>query len=381
MPGGYPANYWSFGRNLVNGVPVAVAAGALPPHCTLAAAALKQCVIDSATVYNPWTDPKSDPFSNGPTTQVGVQASGGTDRLRFFVSGDHTGETGPYRMPSYEVNRISGIRNGATPAGQEIRPNQLHQTSLRANFSFELAPTATLELASGYQDRDLWTPFDGTFFAGLSNQLFSAPGYLTPTNGTAREFVGDIFGVQQRTTLERFNGTATFNWNPIAALQFTAQGGVDNSNANNSEMQLPGQGTLNGSAWGPTASQGILWNRHQPHELAAVHCDDSRTGHAPSHQLADVDHDDRRPVFQERDLHALRRRLWPRHRRDDADRRSTAPRHDDDDGERDRRRVSRRQQLNYRDKLFGTISARIDENSAFGKRQKTRCIRARTSHM
>src|SRR6476646_10563146 len=87
MPGSYPANYWSFGRNLVNGVPVAVAPGALPPHCTLAAAAQKQCIIDSATVYNPWTDPKSDPFGNGPAMQAGVQASGGTDRLRFFVSG------------------------------------------------------------------------------------------------------------------------------------------------------------------------------------------------------------------------------------------------------------------------------------------------------
>src|SRR6185436_5219337 len=92
MPGGYPANYWSFGRNLVNGVPVAVAPGALPPHCTLAAAAQKQCIIDSATVYNPWTDPRSDPFVNGPTRQVGLQASGGNDRLRFFVSADRASE-------------------------------------------------------------------------------------------------------------------------------------------------------------------------------------------------------------------------------------------------------------------------------------------------
>ena len=231
MPGGYPANYWSFGRNLVNGVPVAVAAGATPPHCTITAAALKQCVIDSATTYNPWTNSKSDPFQNGPTNQIGLQASGGTDRLRFFVSGDHTGEYGPYKMPAYEINRITTLRGGAGPATQEIHPNQLYQNSLRANFTFALASNATLDIASGYQDRDLWTPFDGTFFAGLSNQLFSAPGYLTPTNGTAREFVGDIFGVQQRTSLERFNGTATFNWTPWEAIQVTAQGGVDNGNA------------------------------------------------------------------------------------------------------------------------------------------------------
>ena len=369
MPGGYPANYWSFGRNLVNGVPVAVAAGALPPHCTLAASAQKQCVIDSATVYNPWTDPRSDPFSNGPTTQAGVQASGGTDRLRFFISGDHTGEMGPYRMPSYEVGRIAALRNGANPAGQEVRPNQLHQTSLRGNFTFALTPNATLDLASGYQDRDLWTPFDGTFFAGLSNQLFSAPGYLTPTNGTAREFVGDIFGVQQRTTLERFNGTATFNWNPIAAIQFTAQGGVDNGNANNSEEQLPGQGTINGSAWGPTASQGysgVDINRTNSLQYTATirgqgtrHLTNALTsittlgGQYFKSGIYTLFGEGYGLGIGATTPTAAQQRLATTTTTENATAGGFA-----------------QEQLNYRDKLFGTVSARIDENSAFGKRQK-----------
>lgn len=369
MPGGYPANYWSFGRNLVNGVPVAVAAGAIPPHCTITAAAQSQCVIDSATVYNPWTDPRTDPFRNGPTSQVGLQATGGSDKLRFFISADHTGETGPYQMPDFEVNRITALRSGASPSGSEIHPNQLHQTSLRGNFTFALAPNATLELTSGYQDRDLWTPFDGTFFAGLSNQLFSAPGYLTPTNGTAREYVGDIFGVQQRTTLERFNGSASFNWTPMAGIQLTAQGGVDNANANNSEMQLPGQGTVNGSAWGPTASQGysgIDINRTNSLQYTAtVRAQGTRNLTNSLTSVTTIG-----GQFFKSGIYTLfgegyglgigattptaaQQRLATTTTTENATAGAFA-----------------QQQMNYKDKLYGTVSARMDENSAFGKRQK-----------
>ncbi|MEO7085165.1 MAG: SusC/RagA family TonB-linked outer membrane protein [Gemmatimonadaceae bacterium] len=369
MPGDYPANYWSFGRNLVNGVPVPVAAGAIPPHCTLSASAQKQCIIDSATTYNPWTDPRSDPFRNGPTGQVGVQATGGSDQLRFFVSGDHSGDVGPYHMPNYEIDRISALRFGAQPAGAEIRPNQLHQTSLRGNFTFALAPSATLNLSTGYQDRDLWTPFDGTFFAGLSNQLFSAPGYLTSTNGTAREYVGDIFGVTQRTTLERFNGSASFNWTPLQGIQLTAEGGVDNSNANNTEQQLPGQGTVNGSAWGPTASQGYsgidIYRTNSLQYTATVrgqgtrHLTNSLTsittlgGQFFKSGIYTLFGEGYGLGVGSTTPTAAQQRLATTTTTENATAGGFV-----------------QQQLNYKDKLYATASARVDENSAFGKKQK-----------
>lgn len=370
MPGGYPANYWSFGRNInaTTGLPIPVAAGATPPHCTITAEKLNQCIIDSATTYNPWTAAKSDPFSNGPTNQVGVQATGGNDKLRFFVSADHTQETGPYKMPAFEVNRITTLRNGVSPVGNEIRPNQLKQISVRGNFTFALAPSATLDIQTGYSDRDLYTPFDGTFFAGLSNQLFSAPGYLTPTNGTAREFVGDIFGVQQRTSLERFNGTATLNWTPINWFQVTAQGGVDNGNANNSEFQFPGQGTLNGSAWGPTASQGysgIDINRTNSLQYTAT----IRGQATRNLTQALTSQTTLGGQFFKSGIYTLfgegyglgvgattptaaQQRLATTTTTENA----TAG-------------AFVQEQLNYKDKLYGTVSARVDENSAFGKNQ------------
>ena len=245
-PGGFPTNYRSWGRarNTVTGV-----ISATPIQCTITNAALGSCVVDSLTSFNPWTADETHPFANGPMAKAGVQVTGGTDAVKYFISVDQDREQGPYQMPQYEIDRITAIRL-APPREEQINPNRLRQTSMRGSFTFPLGSTATLDFSTGYTDRDLFTPFDGTFFAGLSNQLFSAPGFKTSTNGTSREYVGDIFSVQQRTTLERFTTSGAFNWTPQSWLQLTAEGGVDNANAHNMEYQYPGEGLLNGG-WGP----------------------------------------------------------------------------------------------------------------------------------
>lgn len=254
MPTGkYPANYWSWGRNIGAGGVLGTSA----IHCTVANAAAGACKIDSLSSYNPWTNPLSKPYGNGPRGEGGVQVSGGNDVVKYFMSVDREDETGPYKMPQPEIDRLTTARAGVSPRQEQIRPNRLKNTSLRGSFNFPIGRNANLDISTSYADRDLLTPFDGTFFAGLANQLFSAPGYKTATNGTAREYVGDIYSVTQRLTLERFTGSGAFNWSPITWLQLTAEGGVDNGNSNNYQIQLPGEGTVNGSAWGPTSSQGF----------------------------------------------------------------------------------------------------------------------------
>jgi TonB-linked SusC/RagA family outer membrane protein len=253
LPDKYPANYRSWGRN--RNVTTGVVSPA-PVQCKLAQSAAGSCVIDSLTSWNPWTSSFTNPYGNGPSNSGGVQVSGGTEAVKYFLSVDRQNETGPYQMPDYEINRITTLR-GQAPREEQIHPNRLRNTSVRGSFSFPIASNANFDISTGYTDRDLWTPFDGTFFAGLSNQLFTAPGFQNATNGTAREFVGDIYSVQQRLQLERFFGSTAFNWTPISWLLLTAEGGVDNANSNNSQYQYPGEGTNKASAWGPDISQGF----------------------------------------------------------------------------------------------------------------------------
>jgi TonB-linked SusC/RagA family outer membrane protein len=251
IPASYPANYKSWGRNIVAGVPTPAVV-----QCTLSNSSLGKCQIDSLTSYNPWSAAQTDPFQNGMSGTVGLQVSGGSDALKYFVSADRVGDSGPYKMPDFEIARITAAR-GSAPRPEQINPNHLRAVSLRGSFNFQIAPNATMDFTTSYQDRDLFTPFDGTFFAGLSNQLLSAPGFKTVTNGTAREFVGDIFSVQSRLTNERFTGNGSINWFPKTWLLLTAEGGMDNANANNSNYQYPGEGTNQAAAWGPSAAQGF----------------------------------------------------------------------------------------------------------------------------
>ncbi len=251
QPSNFEANWRGWGHNLNSaGVPTG---GNV--QCKLVASALHQCVQDSVTAFNPYLAPQAKPYHTQPRYFEGLQVSGGSDLLRYFLSLTQENETGPYEMPGFEIGRLTTER-GVAPRGEQIHPNQLKQTSARGNFSLNLAKNATLDVSTGYSDRTLYTPFDGGFFAGMTFQYMTAPGFKTATNGTQREFVGDIFSIEQKTTDARFTGSAALNWTPMEWLQLRAVTGIDQTNQYNYRQQLNAEGTRVGVAWGPVAQEG-----------------------------------------------------------------------------------------------------------------------------
>ncbi|MDQ3950034.1 MAG: SusC/RagA family TonB-linked outer membrane protein [Gemmatimonadota bacterium] len=255
-PGGHTPNYWSWGRNLdANGNPIPNPATQPDRPCRMFNFAANRCVVDSLTTYNPWTAPETDPFRTAPRAMAGLQVTGGSERLRYFLSAEHERETGPYHMPGFEVNRITQAR-GKAPRAREVDPNQLYMNSLRGNFTVGIRPDLTLDVSTGYLRRTLWTPFEGSFFAGMSFQYYTGPGYKNAQNGLQREFVGDVFGVQNYLRDDRFLGTTSLNWQPRTWLSTRAVVGIDQNNSFGYRQQLRGEGTAVGVAWGPTAQEG-----------------------------------------------------------------------------------------------------------------------------
>ena len=362
--GKYPANYWSWGHNLVGGVPTGN-----PIQCKISAKALGQCVIDSLTTYNPWKASQSDPYAPGPRWETGLQVSGGNDIVKYFVSAAYEDETGPYKMPQFEIDRITAQR-GVAPREEQIRPNSLKNRSVRGSFQFPIGKNANLDVSTAYADRDLYTPFDGTFFAGLANQLFSAPGYKTATNGTAREYVGDIYSVNQRLQLMRFTGSSAFNWVPLPWLTLTAEGGVDNGNSYNYQIQLVNEGTRNGSAWGPTAGQSFSGkdiNRSNSLQYTAT------LRGAANHKLTDAINSQTTVGGQW--FKAATYRTFAEGyglalgaSTPNAAQQRLASEFTD---ENKTYGGFLSEQLSYMDRLFVTLSARTDANSAFGRKVKT----------
>jgi TonB-linked SusC/RagA family outer membrane protein len=270
QPNDFEPNWRSWGHNLTAaGTPTG---GAV--QCLIYKSVLKQCQIDSLTSNNPYTNPLTSPFRDAsgslratPRSSYGLQASGGSDLLRYFVSGTHQGETGPFVMPDSEVKRIT-VSRGSAPRSTQVYPNQLRQDSYRGNFQIALTPNATVDVAAGYSDRTFWQPFDAGFFAGLTFQLMTAPGCAIKcsatlrsdgnwTNGTQREYVGDIFSVEQKTNDQRFTGSSALNWAPISWLQVRATMGMDQSNTYEYRSQLLGEGPNQATAWGPNSAQGF----------------------------------------------------------------------------------------------------------------------------
>ena len=247
----FTSNYHGWGTNL-NAAGQRVGG---PIQCKVFAAARKACVLDSLTSYNPWNAKETDPFQSQPRIAGGLQVSGGNDQLRYFLSGEHQNETGPYTMPDYEIDRITKAR-GSKPTDREINPNELMMNAVRGNFSLSIKPNLTLDVNSGYIRRDLYNAFEGTFFAGMTFQYMTGPGFKNATNGLQREFVGDVFGVEGKLRDDRFTGSSSLNWQPFNWLTARAVAGIDQTNSFGYRRQLKGQGPIVGISWGPISNEG-----------------------------------------------------------------------------------------------------------------------------
>jgi hypothetical protein len=86
----YPVDYASWGHN---------AAGAVT-RCTLVTESLGTCTLDSLTSFSVLTDPLTTPNVLGNHKAGGMNASGGSEQVRFFISGDLQNEIGPVKMPA-----------------------------------------------------------------------------------------------------------------------------------------------------------------------------------------------------------------------------------------------------------------------------------------
>ncbi|MCU0649570.1 MAG: SusC/RagA family TonB-linked outer membrane protein [Gemmatimonadaceae bacterium] len=248
QPAQFFDNYRAWGRNVVGGVP-----GTAAVLCRISDQALGRCVRDSLTTFNPLMNPETRPFATQPRFQVGVNASGGNDNLKYFFSAERMQETGPYRMPDAEIDRLTTLR-GTRPTPEQIEPNRLTQTSLRGNFTFPLGKKADMSVSTGYIDRGLYSPFDGGFFAGLSFQSYFAPGFRTAFKGNSAQFSGDILSVTQFRRDQRFTGSTQINWKPVSWLQTRAVTGLDQIGGYSYRFARANEGTNTG--WGPPGQTG-----------------------------------------------------------------------------------------------------------------------------
>lgn len=227
LPGRFPDNYWAYGRTLANDQPT---------NCLLPGVAAGTCVQDSIVAFNPLNDPDYDMFRKRPRWQFGADVSGGSDAFRYFFSGDFAHAVGPLAMPPAERERLMLERGVRSLPKEQLEPNAVTKTNLRANVTALLGEGREIQVRTGYARSErrmptlrLNSPYAGAFEGDPDDPY---PAALRP---------GDAFSTTTTDQVARFVGSISAQWRLTPWLQARGIAGLDVTHATNHGLVPPGQ--------------------------------------------------------------------------------------------------------------------------------------------
>jgi TonB-linked SusC/RagA family outer membrane protein len=216
------------------------------------------CTVDSVTNSHMLRDKNYSPIGSGKRSLYGAQVSGGSDALRFYVSGNLENEFGPIKMPGTDVHYLDSTLVGVR--GAWMNPEAVQRESFRMNLNGSFSPKFDAQVQTSFIKSDQRLPqvdnnVNSFYYNGYTNQghnyIVSGTNGLNysgissigePLHGWAQFTPADIF---QRTALEgiqRFLGSSTMTWRPLSWLQNDGTVGVDFQADNTFSLQLLNQG-------------------------------------------------------------------------------------------------------------------------------------------
>ena len=220
--------------------------------CTLSVV-LSGCAVDSLSHGNVMNIDSLRPIAQGHRGQYGVQLSGGSDRVQFFVAGETEGETGIYRMPERDQRQLMAFRGVSSLPGYQIRPNTLGRNSFRANVQSQLAPGLTVQVASGYINSMVRLPQNEDNSQGLMVNVMGAnwrQDLRDPTGyallGHRSWSAGEVFSQTTQQGINRFINSVSAQYTPIEWLVARANLGFDFTGRSDKQFNRVNEGPFEG---------------------------------------------------------------------------------------------------------------------------------------
>jgi TonB-linked SusC/RagA family outer membrane protein len=174
------------------------------------------CNQDVLLAFDQFRDPRTTMFQKGSRAKLGLNVSGGSEALTYFLSGDRERENGV------------------------LRPNDITRTSVRTNVNARLGSKANAGVTISYiQSKTKRISNDNSVFSPLINALLGPaqyiPGMESDTVETAGSRLGSFFGyntadqrkVQAFQDIDRFMIGSNVNFTPVSWLRLNGNGGLD----------------------------------------------------------------------------------------------------------------------------------------------------------
>jgi len=243
----YPTQYAIFGRDAKGNV----------ARCVLETIALKTCTPDSTASYNLLKDKSVSPVHTGHRDQYGVNVNGGSDAVRFFISGDLENEIGPIKMPQFGIAFLDST--GDRARDEEIYPEAFQRQTLRANINAALSPKFDISANSGWTNRNQRLPQTDNNTTSILATGLKGPGFQpnyalcskTPAACLGYSDVGSLgeemhgylnyappqtFQDKLQEGVQRFTGSVDANWRPFGWMQNEGTVGLDLSDRDDWEL-------------------------------------------------------------------------------------------------------------------------------------------------
>jgi TonB-linked SusC/RagA family outer membrane protein len=216
-------------------------------RCVLSTIGQNQCALDSTTSVNILRDAETTPFHNGGRNEVGGNASGGSSAVRFFLSGDVQNEVGPIHMPEFALRDLD--TSGTKIRSEWRNPEAFQSENFRANLSAAMTPKLDLNANAGWANINQRLPqvdnnIYSFFYSAYNNPGFrfksTVPGMKYDPIGSLGEnrngygvySPAQIFQRLSQEGTQRFIGGADAQWRPFTWMQNQAAVGLDLADRN-----------------------------------------------------------------------------------------------------------------------------------------------------
>ncbi len=239
----YPTAYTLFGTRTDGVSPTA------PSFCNLQRVASGLCTIDSIGALNIFKEKDLTVLGTGNRRQFGAQVSGGSEQVRYFVSGENESELGLLSLPQFERDRFKATN---TPIRDWTdRPNEMLRNSVRVNVNSAINPKLDLSAQTNFIDLNQRYTLESNSTAGLGSQIFGGPGYRdngnvsglsTPLNGYRAWTPGYSWQEKTGQDVSRFIWSGKADWRPTSWWQNRMTVGQDFTMRSDENLLYRGEG-------------------------------------------------------------------------------------------------------------------------------------------